>query len=399
MPFANLKGKALVFLLFIWFLWFLIFTTRAIYSPVLPLIEDEFAVTHAKAGSLFAFMSLGYSLSLLASGFLGGRIGHKKSICICLAASGLVLLIVPFVHTFTPFRLLSFFHGLFAGIYLPSIIPLITAYYHERNWGKAIVIHDSAASCSIFASPFICLGILTFLPWRGIFAILGLLAFLCGAIFYFLGAEVIIRQREKSPLGILLRRKSLWIMATIWLFAATANMGLYFIFPLYLTKELQIDIGSANTIFGMSRIGGIIVAISAGFLVDRFSLRKMIFFLLLLTGGLTSALIYRDLHWLKILLFLQASIAVGFFPVSLVLISRIFEQDLRGQATGLIVTFGVIFGTGMGPYLLGLSGDLISFRFGIFLLGAFTALSSFLVYFLEERPENPYPQEKVHARE
>jgi MFS family permease len=388
-PFVSLKGKAFAFLLFLWFLWFLIFTTRAIFSPVLPLIEDEFAVNHATAGSVFVFMSLGYSLSLLASGFLGGQIGYKKSICICLVGSGLVLLVIPFVDTFAPLRLLCFFHGLFAGIYLPSIIPLITAYFHEKNWGKTIAIHDSAASCSIFASPFICLGILTFLPWRGIFALLGALAFLCGITLYFLGSEVKLRKRGGNPLGNLLRRGTLWIVGIIWLFAATANMGLYFIFPLYLTKEIRIDIESANAIFGMSRVGGIAVAIAAGFFVDRFSLRKMIFFLLVATGILTSALICRDLQWLKILLFLQASVAVGFFPVALVLISRIFEPDLRGQATGLIVTFGVIFATGLGPYLLGLSGDRISFRFGIFLLGILTALSGFLVYFLKEGLEDP----------
>jgi NNP family nitrate/nitrite transporter-like MFS transporter len=388
-PFENLKGKALFFLLFIWFLWFLSFTTRAIFSPVLPLIEDEFAVNHATASSIFVFMSLGYTLSLLASGLLGGRIGYKKFICFCLVSSAFVFLALPFVNTFPPLRILSFFLGLFAGVYLPSSIPLLTAYYREKDWGKTIAIHDSAASFSIFASPFICLGILAFLPWRGIFAIIGALAFLCGIIFYFLGPEVKIQKGERNPFWKLMKRRSLWIMGTIWIFAAAANMGLYFIFPLYLTKELQINLESANAIFGISRVGGIVVAVAAGFIVDRFSLRKMIFFILLLTGVLTAALAYRDLQWLKIILFLQASIAVGFFPVALVLISRIFEPDLRGQATALIVTFGVIFGIGLGPYLLGLSGDLISFRFGIFLLGILTALSSGLILLLKENQESP----------
>jgi MFS family permease len=193
-PFENLKGKAFFFLLFIWFLWFLSFTTRAIFSTVLPLIEDEFAVNHATASSIFVFMSFGYTLSLLASGLLGGRVGYKKFICFCLVGSAFIFLAIPFVNTFPPLRIFSFFLGLFAGIYLPSSIPLLTAYYRERDWGKTIAIHDSAASFSIFASPFICLGIMTFLSWRGIFAIIGALALLCGIIFYFLGPEVKIRR-------------------------------------------------------------------------------------------------------------------------------------------------------------------------------------------------------------
>jgi MFS family permease len=201
----------------------------------------------------------------------------------------------------------------------------------------------------------------------------------------FLGPEVKMRKEGHNPFWSLLKRRTLWIMGVVWLFAAAANMGLYFIFPLYLTKELQIQLESAQAIFGFSRLGGIVVAVAAGFIVDRLSLRKMIFAILLLTGILTLSLIYRDLQWLKILLFLQASIAVGFFPIALVLLSRIFEREQRGQATGLIVTFGVIFGIGLGPYLLGLSGDLLSFRFGIGLLGVLTALSSGLIFLLPER--------------
>jgi NNP family nitrate/nitrite transporter-like MFS transporter len=352
---------------------------------VLPLIEDEFAVSHATASSLFAFMSVGYSLSLLASGILGGRIGYKKSISFCLIGSALVFLAIPFVHTFPPLRLLSFLLGLAAGIYLPSSIPLLTAYYREKSWGKTIAIHDSAASFSIFASPFLCLGVLSFLPWRGIFGLLGAATLVCGVVFLFLGPEVKIHKGGRNPLWNLVKRKPLWIMGIIWLFAAAANMGLYFIFPLYLTKELRIPLDSAHAIFGFSRLGGIAVAVAAGFIVDRLSLRKMIFGILLLTGLLTLALVYRDLQALKIILFLQASIAVGFFPVALVLLSRIFEREVQGQATGLIVTFGFIFGIGLGPYLLGLSGDLYSFRLGIGLLGILTALSSGLIFLLPER--------------
>jgi hypothetical protein len=39
---------------------------------------------------------------------------------------------------------------------------------------------------------------------------------------------------------------------------------------------------------------------------------------------------------------------------------------------------------GITPYLLGLSGDHMSFRFGIFILGALGVLSSGLVWFLKK---------------
>lgn len=382
--FSALKGRALLFLLFIWFLWFLSFTSRAIFSPVLPLIEDEFAINHATASSVFAYISVGYAVSLFFSGLLGGWVGYKKSICFSMLLASLALGAVQFVATFPIIRYLAFVVGLAAGMYIPAVLPLITAYYSEKTWGRAIPIHDSAASFSIFSSPLICLFFLHYMPWRGIFAILAGLTFLCGVGFYFSGPEVRRPAGARSRFLDLLKRKSLWITGIIWTFASGTNLGLYFIFPIYLTKELQMDMDSANAIFGVSRLGGIGIVISAGFLIDRFDLKKGIQLNLLLTGLLTMALVIRDIAWLKIFLFLQASFAVGFFPLTFVLISRIFGPEVRSQATGVIVTLGVILGIGLIPYLLGLSGDLISFRLGIFLLGVVTALSSGVLYYLRE---------------
>ncbi len=382
--FENLAGRAAFFLFFFWLLWFLSFTTRAIFAPVLPLIEDEFGISHATAGSLFAFISLGYSLSLFLAGILGGRAGHKKSILFSLFSSALLYGAILFVHSFLLLRLLAFVMGFSAGVYLPSVLPLITTYYHERVWGRTIAIHDSAASFSVFAAPLICLLLLKFSPWRGIFAVMGCLSFLCGVLLCFIGYEVRSEHKTQADFAAVMKRKTLWIIGVMWIFAAGSNMGVYFVFPLYLTKEIHMDIDSANTIFGVSRLGGIVIAVLAGFIIDRFNLKKTMFLCLLLTGLVTISLTCRDAGWMKGLLFLQASIAVGFFPMGLVMISRTFEQEVRGQATGLIVTLGVIVGVGLIPYLLGLCGDHLSFRFGIFLLGLLTLLSSGLMYFLKE---------------
>jgi MFS family permease len=69
--------------------------------------------------------------------------------------------------------------------------------------------------------------------------------------------------------------------------------------------------------------------------------------------------------------------------VQYVAVAKLFDQEQRGQATGFVITIGMI-GTGLAPYFLGLSGDLASFRLGIFLLGILTTLSSGLLYFLKE---------------
>ena len=359
------------------------FMARTILSPVLPLIEDEFGVTHARATSIFLFLGLGYGLSVFFSGVYARLLGPRKSLCASLLALGLSFLAIPLVRTFDLFYAATFVIGLAAGMYLPAAIPFLTEYYDQTHWGKVIAVHDSASSVSLLATPFIAILLLLFLPWRGVFILTAMAYFMCAIIFYFWSEEVKTGAKSTYFPVYVLKRGGLWLFGIIWVFMSGATMGLYFVVPLYLTKELSFTVEDGNVIFGVSRIGGAVVAIVSGFLVDRFRAKKMIFFLVLMTGIFTALVAVKDVRLIKIFLFLQATLAAGFYPLSLVAISKMFERETRGQAVGFIITLGVI-GMSVIPYLLGLSGDLVSFRLGFLLLGIVTALSSGLLYFVKE---------------
>ncbi len=173
-------------------------------------------------------------------------------------------------------------------------------------------------------------------------------------------------------------------MGTLFTFAAGAALGLYFIVPLYLTKELSFSIEYANTILGISRIGGIAVSISAGFFIDKINLRKGIFIMVLTTGILTVLIGSAPVRFIGILLFLQTICITGFFPAGFVSIARMFNREARGMATGIILTLSIMLGVGIIPYLLGLSGDHLGFRFGFFVLGILLSLASLLTFSLKE---------------
>jgi MFS family permease len=155
-------------------------------------------------------------------------------------------------------------------------------------------------------------------------------------------------------------------------------MGIYYVLPLFLTKELSLGIGYANSLLGVSRLGGIGVAILCGFLIDRFNLRKIMFILMIISGVLTILLGAVSTVLVGIVLFLQAIFITGIMPISFVCMARLFDRAALSMAIGLIVPLGTLFGTGLIPYLLGLSGDLLSFRFGIIVLGVLLVLMSWL---------------------
>jgi len=369
--------------MFIWFVWFMTFTARSIFSPVLPLIEDEFVVTHGRAASILAVSGIGYGLSLFFAGTVASFLGPKKSILLSTILSGVTMLLFSLARTFEVYYVLAFILGVALGVYMPSVMPLITDHYEERLWSKAIGIHGSAPSVSVFSAPFIALGILSLLPWRAVFVLPGIVFLLCGLLFYFVTDEVTLGKEKHFFIGSLLKQRAIWVMGILWIFSAGANIGLYLVIPLYLVKELSLNIDYANTIFGFSRLGGAILTIVSGFFVDRFSLKRACFFLVASTGILTMLLAISSVRWTPLFLFLQACISPTFFLVGFVALAKLFDRDQRGHATGFVVSIGIL-GTGVVPYVVGLSGDYWSFRIGIFLVGMFTALSSGLLYTLKE---------------
>ena len=382
--FEVFRGRAFVFLFSPVSIWFINFSVRILFSPILPLLEDEFMVNHARASGIFTFMSAGYGVAVLLAGLFSGRIGYKKTIIMCLASLCLLNFVIPFVRNFYLLYLFALVLGFAHGLYIPSAIPLLTEYYAEKNWGKAISIHDTGASMAIFATPLVALGLLQFFPWRGIFVVYGCVFFVCLLVFMFVTTEVKIVNRTQAVFRDIIKIPSLWFMTIVWVFGAGANLGIYAITPLYLTKELGLSIDYANTILGVSRLVSIGVAVACGFIVDRFSLKKMMFFMMVITGIFTVVLGIAPVRYTGVLLFFQAFFVTGFFPLGLVAIARTFVREMRGLATGMILAAGFFTGGGVVPWLLGVSGDLYSFRFGITLLGVLTILASALIFRLKE---------------
>ena len=364
------------FVLLFWSLWYVNFSTRTIISPILPIIEDEFAISHAVAGSIFSFLSLGYTITLLLSGVLSPRIGYKRSIALGFLILMTSLFFLRYSTTYVSFAAASLFIGLGAGIYLPSAIPLITAVFERKNWGKAIAFQETAASFSIFSIPLLTAIALRFLNWRTLFFILSAASLIVCTFFCIFSPDPRPHREKVVRFSRVLRRKSFRIMATLWIFAASCALGLYNVIPLFLVKENGMNLETANTVFGFSRIGGFFVAILAGFLVDRYGAKKILFLVMLATGISTMSLaLAKTIFFLVAMLFVQATVYPAFFPVALVAISKLTDFNERSIFTGTTIAIGMTVGVGLTPVFLGAVADVWNFKVGIFSLGALTTFS------------------------
>jgi len=360
-----------------WSLWFLNFSSRTALSPLLPIIEEELALTHAMAGSFFIFLSIGHTTSLLLAGFLSPRTGYKRAIVIGLLIMSIAHFFLRLAESYWFLAVSVLFVGMGTGIYMPSIIPIITATFDRQKWGRTIALHDTAASFSIFAVPTLVAISLRFFHWRTLFLILSG-ACLAGLIFFWLfSPDPRAQKEERARLIDVLWRKDFWVMAILWIFAVAANIGVYNVIPLFLVKERGMPLELANTIFGVSRVGGLFMALLAGFLADRYGAKKILLLAFLITGTATIGLaLAREFTFLLVMLFLQATVSLGFFPVGLLAASKLTTFKERSTFTGASMALGVILGVGLTPVVLGKVADIWNFQIGILVLGILTVFST-----------------------
>jgi NNP family nitrate/nitrite transporter-like MFS transporter len=373
------------FLLLFWSLWFVNFSARTLLSPLLPIIEDELTLSHAAAGSIFSFIAAGYTVTLLLSGLLSPRIGYKRTIVLGFVLLSAAAFCFTYAHTYASVATISLLIGLGAGLYLPSAIPLITAIFGRDHWGKAIAFHETAASSSILAVPVLTALALRFLHWRSLFVILSTACLISLISFWAFSPSSRPEEEQRAPLSHVLNRRDFWVIAILWIFASSNSLGLYNVIPLLLVKEKGIGLEIANTVFGLSRVGGVFIVVFSGFLVDRYGVKTLLLLVLLITGLSTIGLaLAQAFPLLVIMLFIQATAATAFFPVGLVAISKLTTVNERSAFTGTTIAIGVIVGIGVTPALLGVAADAFSFQGGILVLGVLSAMSCAALRYLQK---------------
>ena len=351
----------------------------------MPLIEDEFAMSHAMAGVLFFCFWAGNTISVFYAGFLSLKIGYKRAILLSFYGMTLTFIFLRFSSSYLTFAAFAFLLGLASGVYLPCGIPMLTAIFTKENWGKAISFHETAAGFSMLTVPFIVTFIISLMSWKSVFFVMSGACVLVAVILHIFSPDPRPEKEEKSGMMNIVRRKDFWIMTILWSSCAIASMGIYNVIPLFLVKERGIQLEAANTIFGISRIGGFIAMISVGFIIDRFNLKKLLLTLLLAAGISTMAIAVINVPWLlSITLFLQATFSVVFFPAGLVAISKLTTLGERSVFTGILMSMSGIIGPGLSPIILGAIADVWSFQVGIFGSGLLITSACILVRYLRE---------------
>jgi NNP family nitrate/nitrite transporter-like MFS transporter len=371
-PFASSLGQlALITLLF-----FTNFMARIVHAPLLPAIEKELNISHAEAGSFFFILSIGYFLTLMGSGFVSARIGHRRTMALSIAWAGAALLATAACGSLWGIRVGFFLIGLGTGLYLPSAITAITDLVSSRHWGKAIAIHEVAPNLAFVLAPVFSEVLIGASSWKTVLSVMGLAAFLISG--FFLRCSRAGAAAGEAPnlrsISMLGRESSYWLMILLFGMGISGSLGLYTMLPLFMVSGHGLERDVANSLLAVSRIPGVLAGFASGWVTDRFGAKRTLFFVLSLNGLLTMILGVVSTDWLFWFVFIQPALAVCFFPAGFAAISLAAPAGARNIAVSMTTPFGFMIGAGVTPALIGWCSDLHSFSAGFLLVGVLICL-------------------------
>ncbi len=372
-------------LFFLTGLFFLNFTSRVIFSPLLPIIEGEFGLDHAAAASFFLLISAGYFCSILLSGFVSARINHKKTIVLSTIASGVVLLLLSLCSTLPWMRIGLFSLGLAAGLYLPSGLASITRLVTPAYLARGMAVHELAPNLGFVAAPILVDMIFRCCSWQQGLMWLGI-SMIGAGVFYGVssgGCHERGRSLDFLTSQAILSRPEFWLMTLLFSLAMSSSLGVYAMLPLFLVSDQGMTPERANRLLAFSRIAAIMMPLAAGWFGDRMGNRSVMAFVLLIAGLCTVLLgLSSFFPWLIALVILQPMIAVCFFPSGFAVLSTLGPEGNRALAVSLCIPVAFLLGGGLLPVLIGVIGDYASIGAGFMVTGTAMMAGAALSFFV-----------------
>lgn len=162
---------------------FLVVQTWSAFSAILPIVRDEWELSHSQAGYILAGFQFGYVLSSFLLGFVSDRVSSRMLFISSSLASGLSTLLFAFAaHDYLTALLLRIVAGAcLGGTYLQGV-KILTHVYPPQKRGGALGTFVGALVLGS-AMPLGYAGFLiNHIGWRGAIFVIGALALLAAFV-------------------------------------------------------------------------------------------------------------------------------------------------------------------------------------------------------------------------
>ena len=348
---------------------------RAIFSPLMPYLQEDLAISLATVGTLFLLVSVSFSLVMICSGFLTAWIGHGHTVVAALVLIMIGLIISASAGDAVVLAIGMICIGAGGGTYAPSGIAMINNRISAEKRSTAFALHELGSNGAVLLAPLIVLAGFPLLGWRGVLLLIAFLTGVASIAFYFFGTleSGVGAKPNLSIIGTILRLPHAYVGMIMFSTSLAGLHGVYAILPAYLVEHSTWSAEHVNLLVTVSRLISISMLLLAGPIIKTIGKRNTMIVVMLFTGVLTGLISVAQGRHLEIVVILQPALIAITFPAQLSCLAEIGEAWYQNVTAALVITVGMTVGAGVVPALIGVMGDL-----GIGWLG-FVCLSGFMM--------------------
>ena len=383
-------GAVLPWVLFASLVYVVNYLSRAFFGPLLPGIEEEFAITHAASTRFLLYISIGYTTSMFLSGPACALIKPRLLAAASLICSGLIFQAMAVMHNIFALSALFIFFGFIAGQYFNAGMSVLRSLVHPSQWSKAVSVNELGPNVGFILAPLLAEFGSAHLGWRGTVSFMGWASVGIGLLFLFFGKggdEPVGGAISFKRMATVVRKKKLWLFAWFVGLAIAGQFAPFSILTMHMVEERALSPDFAAFLLSVSRISTPAGALIGGLLATRFGTRKT---LAVCFSAYALALFAMSTPFLVPFvggMFVQPLFTAMAFPPLFTLVAEIFPARRQPLAIGIGLPVGSFFGIGLMPGVLGMFGDHFGFAAGFLAMGAAAAASLVLLRFIPSREE------------
>ena len=346
------------------------------YLPALPILADYFHTSASSIQLSLTFFLLGISLGQLFAGPISDIRGRRKPLLIGLIIYGIVSILCVFSPSIWTFILLRFIQGLAGSVGMVISRAVVRDLYSGKELTKFFALLSLVNGAAPILAPVFGALLLRFVPWQGIFIVLGIIGFVMFIVVLFGLMETLpAEKRVKGGINNTLTTFQKLIVDRSFIgYALTqglvsASMFAYISGSPFVVQSIYgASPETFSLIFALNGIGIMMASQLTGRLSVRFRESKLLAF------GLSMSVCGSVV--LLILLLLQAKLWIIVIPLFFVISSvgvvntagfslAMQEQGKNaGSAAALLGVLSLLFG-GITSPLVGLGGDQSAIPMGL----------------------------------
>lgn len=364
-------GSVFGWVFFISVMFLLNYLGRAVFGPLLPGIEKEFAISHAASTRILFYLSLGYSVGMFFSGALSSKIRPKVIISGSLIAGGLAMQVVSLVPGTVSLAVCCCATGLIAGQYFNAGMSAVRSLVSPSQWSKAVAVHEFGPNAGFILAPVIAELGMAYMGWRGTVSALGWASVVSGFLFYFVGkggdeksAPVPFREMPRF-----LKDRRLWLFSLFIGMAIAGQFGPFSVLTMHMTEERGLSKELAATLLSASRVASPLGALAGGYLTARFGTRRTLVFCFSVYALSLSAMSLPCFPLFVTGMFMQPLFTAMVFPALFTMLAESFPLREQPVLLGIGMPVGSFVGVGLMPSILGIFGDHLGFQAGFLCMG------------------------------